>query len=62
MKHEKGNPIAYYYELATTLDSDGAYGTFEQRLGFDKPNVPEGAVRNLTALVKVKHEKGKQDG
>jgi len=43
-------PVAWSYELAGTLLADGQYGNWRPYLTWSKPNVPEGAIRNLKAL------------
>ena len=43
-------PIAWYYELAHSIQRDGTHIHFQQCLTFTKPNAPEGSIRNLTPL------------
>jgi hypothetical protein len=46
-------PAAWAYELATTFRGEGgnaSYGGWVPRLSREKPNVPEGSIRNLTPL------------
>lgn len=47
----KVEPCAYEYELATVI-RNGVYSGWKIHLTKDKPNVPEGSVRNLTPLYK----------
>lgn len=47
-------PVAWSYELATHIQGgvtgDKQYTSFEARISLDKPNVPEGSIRNLRPL------------
>jgi hypothetical protein len=48
-------PVAWVYELATRIThgpdrGQVAYDGFDRRISFDRPYVPEGAIRNLTPL------------
>lgn len=43
-------PLAWSYELATLKLHDGQYGGWKAHLSRDKPNVPEGSIRNLKPL------------
>lgn len=44
-------PIAYYYELANTIDRyTREYSNWTSHISFDKPNVPEGSIRNFKEL------------
>lgn len=47
------HPVAYRYELATVKVGDTYTSFGPPQLGFAKPNVPEGAMRNLTPLYQV---------
>jgi hypothetical protein len=42
-------PDAWSYELATSM-IDGEYAYWSERITRDRPNVPDGAVRNLIPL------------
>lgn len=44
-------PIAYAYELAHAIDSEGNYTDWRKRVTFFKPSVPDNSIRNLVALV-----------
>lgn len=44
------SPIAWYYELAGYLDENGKYILFNRCLSFNRPDVPEDSIRNLTPL------------
>jgi hypothetical protein len=44
--------IAWTYDLATTKDANG-YSGWQRKLSFERPNVPEGSIRNLVALADV---------
>lgn len=47
----EGEIIAWSYELATQRDNEtGEYLGWSRRLSWDKPNTPEGSMRNLRAL------------
>src|SRR5258707_13704342 len=46
-----GDAVAWAYELATQKDSEtGEYRGWVRRLSRDRPNTPEGSMRNLRAL------------
>lgn len=50
-KSPEAEPDAYEYELATVI-REGVYSGWKIHLSKDKPNVPEGSVRNLVPLYK----------
>lgn len=54
---EDAQPVAWSFELATVRDREtGEYSSWgEPRLSFTKPCVPEGSIRNLTALGPITH-------
>jgi hypothetical protein len=43
-------PIAWYYELAKSVTTDGIYSGWYHCLTFEKPQVPDQSIRNLTPL------------
>ena len=43
-------PVAWYYEMARGISSDGIYSLWAQYLSFTKPNVEPEGIRNLTPL------------
>ena len=43
-------PVAYLYEMATAMMTPGNYSGWVLKLEYQKPCVPEGAVRNLQEL------------
>lgn len=46
-----GKPVAWIYELAARRERDGTYSDWGgPRLGFRRPHVPKGSIRNLRAL------------
>lgn len=50
-KDKKAKPVAWVFELANRWQG-GVYSEWSQpQLSFNKPNVPEGSIRNLKALV-----------
>lgn len=49
MSNSKKLIMGYSYELATAMD-DGVYCDWSLRISHQKPNVPEGSIRNLTPL------------
>lgn len=53
---DRNQAKAYAYELATHRDATtGEYGGWEPRLSFERPNVPEGSIRNLEELYPSRH-------
>lgn len=49
-RQQRGEPVAFSYELATTRSGDGEYTHWSPRLSYSMPNVPEGSIRNLKRL------------
>jgi hypothetical protein len=47
---QEHEPVAWRYELATALMTDGTYSNWKQCLTEHKPNVPADSIRNLTPL------------
>lgn len=50
-KVQDAEVVAWEFELATNEGVNGEYCDFQKRISKSKPNVPEGAVRNLRPLV-----------
>lgn len=49
-RQQRGEPVAFSYDLATTRSRDGEYTHWSPRLSYSMPNVPEGSIRNLQWL------------
>jgi hypothetical protein len=49
MSDSKERVVGYSYELATAMDN-GVYCDWSLRISHQKPNVPEGSIRNMTPL------------
>lgn len=49
-RQQRGEPVAFSYELATTRSGDGEYTHWSPRLSYSMPNVPDGSIRNLKRL------------
>lgn len=54
-RQQRGEPVAFSYELATTRSGDGEYTHWSPRLSYSMPNVPDGSIRNLKWLYATPH-------
>ena len=49
-RQQRGEPVAFSYELATTRSVDGKYVDWSPRLSYSMPDVPNGSIRSLQWL------------